>query len=123
MTDMNKQQAKEILDEIERDREVWRKEFIDFVQQNLWTEVSFEEYTLFRAWCNTRGDKYFEDIQEQIYEIEEVKIPLATLQHDSWVLYKNQLGIKDYDIVYELLNAKKDMVFKKLAEEEQGGIA
>ena len=113
---------KEIIKMLVNKRSQWLEEFITMNRSNVWTEVSFDEYCIYKAWCLYNGEDYFISIQTKIELDEGEVITLESIKHDTWTLFKMSLGIDTSDIIYKVLeesNKQKD----KIKDNLKGGYA
>ena len=61
-------------------------------------------------------------MQSVILKEEGQDVPLDTIKHDAWNLYKMSIGVDTSDIIYKVIeNSQKEL--SKIVESLDGGIA
>ena len=111
-----------VLELISANKTKWLEELISMYKSNLWTECSFNEYCIFKAWSYFQGDAYFKKMQSIILKEEGKDLHLDTIIHDAWTLYKASIGVDTSDIIYKVIeNSQKDL--SNIIESLEGGVA
>ena len=111
-----------IINYLVANRSKWLDELIHNYKCNLWLECSYNEYCIFKAWSYFQGEEYFKSMQSVILKEEGQDVPLDTIKHDAWNLYKMSIGVDTSDIIYKVIeNSQKEL--SKIVESLDGGIA
>ena len=107
---------------ITENRGKWLEELISSYRCNLWTECSFNEYCIFKAWSYLQGEEYFKELQKSILKEEGQDVPLDAIKHDAWSLYKMSIGVDTSDVIYKVIeNSQKEL--SKIVDSFDGGVA
>ena len=84
----------------------WKQELISKWESDSCTDFCLDEWYAYKMWVYNQGEEYFISMKEylQSNDVKE-RLLLEELQHDSWVLYLEDLGMDKTPFGYAL--AKK----------------